>query len=100
MEVSEAQRRKSLEDENRRLKHLLADLKPGQGSAESGDGKKRLGLAAQRQDVRFAVMTFSISERRACGLERVRKNSARLSTLNGHPSRQNLYSERNVLRAF
>ena len=66
MEVSEAQRLKSLEDENRRLKHLVADLSLDR-EVESGDLKKRLGLAVQRQDTEFAVKTFAISERRPAG---------------------------------
>lgn len=39
LEVNEAQRLRSLEDENRRLKHLVADLESGQGSTE-GDRPK------------------------------------------------------------
>jgi putative transposase len=38
LEVSEAQRLGQMEEENRRLKHLVADL-PGQRGAESGDLK-------------------------------------------------------------
>ena len=42
LEVNEAQRLRQLEEENRRLKHLVAYLEPGQGGAESGDLKKSM----------------------------------------------------------
>ena len=53
MEVGEAQRLKQLEDENRRLKHLVADLSLDREACESGDPKKRLELVGLRQDVAF-----------------------------------------------
>lgn len=68
LEVSEAQRLRQLEDENRRLKHLVADLSLDKEVLKAVISKKRLELAARRQDVGFAVETFGISERRACGL--------------------------------
>ena len=49
MDVSEAQRLKSLEDENRRLKQLVADLaRPGQGSAERGSFRKTARVSRAR----------------------------------------------------
>jgi putative transposase len=44
MDVSEAQRLKSLEDENRRLKQLVARSEPGQGSAEGDRAKNGWSL--------------------------------------------------------
>ena len=64
MEVSDAQRLKGREDENRRLKHLVA----GQRSTESGDPKKRLELAGVRKNVAFACEQYELGERRACKL--------------------------------
>src|SRR5579875_4091675 len=62
LEVSEAQRLKSLEDENRRLKHLVGRTQPGQRSAEGDRAKKRLELAGLRTDVAFAIQQFGMSE--------------------------------------
>jgi putative transposase len=76
MEVGEAQRLKGLEDENRRLKHLVA-AQPGPGSAESGDPKKRVELAGMRNDVAFACVQFGVSERRACKLLALDRSSYR-----------------------
>jgi hypothetical protein len=46
MDVSDAQKLKSLEDENRRLKHLVADLSLDKGSVKRGD-PNRLASADQ-----------------------------------------------------
>jgi hypothetical protein len=50
MEVGEAQRLRSLEDENRRLKHLVADLRLGK-EAQGHRAKKNLlfGGPAERK---------------------------------------------------
>jgi hypothetical protein len=40
--VNEAQRLRQLEDENSRLKRLVADMSLGSGDAEGGDRKKGL----------------------------------------------------------
>jgi len=76
LEVSEAQRLRQLEEENRRLKHLVADLSLDKEGLKAVT-KKRLGLAAQRQDVGLAVTTFCISERRACDLLGVWRSTCR-----------------------
>jgi len=44
MEVGEAQRLKQLEDENRRLKHRVADLSLDREALKAVIGKKRLSL--------------------------------------------------------
>ena len=57
LEVSEAQRLRQLEEENRRLKHLVADLSLDKEVLKAVITKERLALAAQRQDIGFAVKT-------------------------------------------
>jgi len=64
LEVGEAQRLKSLDDENRRLEQLVADLSLDKPSRRSY--KKRLELTGLREDVAFVREPFHISERRAC----------------------------------
>ena len=59
MEVSEAKRLKSLEDENAKLKKLLADahvaVSPGIGFGEYGDTHVRFGLIENDQRTRQAL---------------------------------------------
>jgi putative transposase len=66
MDVSDAQKLKGLEDENRRLKHLVANLSLDKEVLKAVMQKKRLGLAGMRKDVAFACERFQVSERRAC----------------------------------
>ena len=68
MDVSDAQKLKGLEDENRRLKHLVADLSLDKEVLKAVISKKRLELAGMRKDVAFASERFQVSERRACKL--------------------------------
>src|SRR3954447_1543914 len=68
MDVSEAQRLKALDDENRRLKTLVADLSLDKEMLKSGDPKKPLELAGLRLDVAFTCQELGVSERRACKL--------------------------------
>ncbi len=77
MDVSEAQRLKALDDENRRLKHAGRRSQPRQRDAESGDPKKRVELAGLRQDVAFVAEQFAVSERRACKLFAVDRSTYR-----------------------
>ena len=67
MDVSEAQRLKSLEDENRRLKHLVADLSLDKEALKADRAKKRLELAGLRTDVAFAMR--AVRDERAPGLQ-------------------------------
>jgi putative transposase len=53
MEVSDEQKLKGLEDENRRLKHLVADLSLDKEVLKAVI-QKRLELAGMRKDVAFA----------------------------------------------
>jgi len=76
MEVGEAQRLRSLEDEYRRLKQLVADLSL-ERSIGSTRTKKRLELAGLRADAAFAMEQFALSERRACRLVELERSSYR-----------------------
>jgi putative transposase len=53
LEVSEAQRLRSLEDENSRLKRLVADLSLDKEMLKNGDFKKRHQLVDRRTDVNW-----------------------------------------------
>ena len=66
-----------MEDENRRLKSLVADLSLDREVLEVGDPKKRLELAGLREDVAFAQAEHGVSERRACKLLGVDRASYR-----------------------
>ncbi|MFG1400277.1 IS3 family transposase [Roseixanthobacter pseudopolyaromaticivorans] len=68
MSVSEAQRLKALEDENRRLKSLLADAMLDKAALNELLFKKMVGPAAVRQGVARLRTVFEISERRACSI--------------------------------
>ena len=77
MDVSEAQRLKAMEDENRRLKLLVAEAESAWRGAEGCDPKKRLELAGLREEVAFVSVEFRLSERTACKLLGVERSSYR-----------------------
>ena len=77
MEVNEARRLRELEEENRRLKQLVADLSLDREALKDGDPKKRLELVGQRQDVAFVMAEHGVSERRACKLLGMDRSSYR-----------------------
>ncbi|WP_090600240.1 IS3 family transposase [Pelagibacterium luteolum] len=66
MDVSEAKRLKSLEDENAKLKKLLADAMLDNSALKDLLGKKVVAPAARRKAVAYLRETFEMSERRAC----------------------------------
>ncbi|WP_442238010.1 IS3 family transposase [Rhodopseudomonas pseudopalustris] len=66
MDVSEAKRLKALEDENTRLKRLLADAMLGNAALKDLLGKKLVTPAAKRKAVAHLQTAFQMSERRAC----------------------------------
>ncbi|HEY9898575.1 MAG TPA: IS3 family transposase [Pantanalinema sp.] len=74
MEVSQAKQLKQLEDENRRLKLLLADATLDNQALKAALGKKLVKPAAKRRLVRYWVDNFQLSERRACGLANLAKS--------------------------
>src|SRR5579864_8745387 len=66
MEVSDAKRLKGLEDENRRLKKLLAEAMLDNAALKDILGKKRLKPAARRAAVARVMEQHGLSQRRAC----------------------------------
>ena len=68
MEVSDARKLKALEDENRRLKKLLAEIDARCIDAEGDARKKLLTPSLRRRAVTWAVREKGYSQRRACGL--------------------------------
>jgi putative transposase len=66
IEVSYAKRLKELEDENRRLKQMLADTMIENRVMKDVLAKKVVRPAAQREVVSFLRENHAISERRAC----------------------------------
>jgi putative transposase len=67
MEVGEAQRLRSLEDENRRLKHLVADLSPDKESLKA-IVRKNGWSCRLKSGCGVGGGAVGISERRACRL--------------------------------
>jgi putative transposase len=66
MDVSEVKRLKTLEDENTRLKRLLADAMLDNAAPEGSSGKEVVTPAAKRKAVAHLVGIHEMSERRAC----------------------------------
>ncbi|QOZ48646.1 IS3 family transposase [Bradyrhizobium sp. CCBAU 53340] len=66
MEVSEAKRLKTLEDENTRLKRLLADAMLDNAALKDLPGKEVVTPATKRKAVAHLVDAHGMSERRAC----------------------------------
>ncbi|WP_129609178.1 MULTISPECIES: IS3 family transposase [Rhodoplanes] len=71
MEVSDAKRLKALEEENRKLKKLLAEAVFDAATLREAFGKKLLTLGARRKAVGWAMEERGYSQRRACGLFRL-----------------------------
>ena len=67
MDVSDAKRLRSLEDENRKLKKLLAESMLDQAALKASD-KKMVRPAAKREAVAHLRNVLQMSERRACNL--------------------------------
>ncbi|WP_420329280.1 IS3 family transposase [Sphingomonas phyllosphaerae] len=66
LEVSDAKRLRSLEEENARLKRLLADTMLDNAGLKDLLSKKLVTPAAKRQAVAHLQATLGMSERRAC----------------------------------
>ena len=66
MNVSEARRLKALEDENAKLKRVLADSMLDNVALKDLLGKKVVTPAAHREAAAHLQLTFEMSERRAC----------------------------------
>ncbi|WP_407671619.1 IS3 family transposase, partial [Paramagnetospirillum kuznetsovii] len=68
LDVSEARRLKALEDENGRLKKLLAESMLNEAALRDLLGKKMVRPAAKREAVAHLRSQFEMSERRACAV--------------------------------
>jgi putative transposase len=68
MDVPEAKRLKQLEDENAKLKKLLAEQMLDARRASRASVKKMVGPAVQREGVAHLRATIGLSERRACSI--------------------------------
>ncbi|WP_309957664.1 IS3 family transposase [Agrobacterium tumefaciens] len=66
MDVSEAKRLKALEDENAKLKKVLAEQMLDAAALRELVGKKMVGPAAKREAVTHLKAVMGLSERRAC----------------------------------
>ncbi|WP_375210912.1 IS3 family transposase [Hyphococcus sp.] len=66
MDVSDAKKLKSLEDENAKLKRLLADAMLDNTALKDLLSKKLVTPAARREAVVYLRETYEMSERRAC----------------------------------
>src|ERR1700720_4105003 len=66
LEVSEAKRLRALEDENGRLKRMLADTMLDNAALKDLLGKKVVTPAARREAARYLRQAYEMSERRAC----------------------------------
>ncbi|MBV1824623.1 IS3 family transposase [Komagataeibacter oboediens] len=77
LEVSEAKRLKALEDENSRLKRLLADAMLDNAALKEIVGKKVVTPVARRQAVDHIRGVLALSERRACALVGLGRRVAR-----------------------
>ncbi|WP_410482852.1 IS3 family transposase [Sphingomonas sp. A2-49] len=77
MDVSQARKLKVLEEENGRLKRLLADAMLDNAVLKEVGGKKLVRPAAQRKAVEHARRLFGISERRACTIFGADRTSVR-----------------------
>jgi hypothetical protein len=79
MGVSEAQKLKTLEDENRRLKKLLAEWMLDVAALKDLLGKKLVGPAARRGAVQRLIFMAErgFSQKRACGLVQVDPKTVR-----------------------
>ncbi|WP_271299037.1 IS3 family transposase [Sphingomonas sp. CV7422] len=77
LEVSDAKRLRSLEEENARLKRLLADTMLDNAGLKDLLSKKLVTPAAKRQAVAHLQTTLGMSERRACAVVGADRTSMR-----------------------
>jgi len=66
LEVSEAKRLRQLEDENAKLKKLLAEAMPDNAMLKEVTAKKMVTPAARREAVAHLEQVFEVSQRRTC----------------------------------
>ncbi|MEM8575865.1 MAG: IS3 family transposase [Pseudomonadota bacterium] len=83
LEVSDARKLKALEDENARLKRLLADAMLDNAMLKDVAGKKLVTPGARRAAVAHLCETHEVSQRRACALLDVDRSSVRYESRRG-----------------
>ncbi|GJE67223.1 hypothetical protein LNAOJCKE_4451 [Methylorubrum aminovorans] len=83
MEVSDAGRLKSLDEENRKLKKLLAEAMLDVAALREALGKKLLTPGARRTAVSWAIEEKGYSQRRACGLIELAPKTYRYASTRG-----------------
>ena len=76
MGVAELRRLRQLEEENRKLKGIVADLTLDKKMLQDVLSKKDLKPAPKRRLIRYLIGTYQVSERRACKVGG-RRNSTR-----------------------
>ena len=81
MDVSEAKRLKALEDENAKLKRLLADTMLDNVALKDLLGKKVVTPAGERDAVAYLMAGHGMSERRACRMLGCCRMTARYQTV-------------------
>ncbi|WP_425404068.1 IS3 family transposase [Hwanghaeella sp.] len=81
MEVSDARRLKALEDENRRLKKLLAEQMLDNAILKDVAFKKMVTPGAKRDAVLHVQAAFEVSQRRACKVLAVDRSSVRYRSI-------------------
>ncbi len=78
MEVSEARRLRVLEDENRRLKRLVAEQALDKAALKEGRALKKLVRPAERRTVvHYLSLEWRLAERHACGLVSIARSTVR-----------------------
>lgn len=77
LEVSDARRLQALEEENARLKRLLADTMLDNAGLKDLLSKKMVTPAAKREAVAHLQMTLGMNEQRACAVVRADRTSMR-----------------------
>ena len=77
MDVSDAKRLKALEEENGKLKRLLADAMLDNDGAEGSARPKMVTPAARRTAVAHLAEAYEMSERRACRVIAADRSSVR-----------------------
>lgn len=89
MTVGEAQRLRQLEDENGRLKKLVADLSLDKEMLKAVIEKNGWRLVDQREQARWLWAHYLVSQRRICGLLQMAESSMRyVSRRNDEPLRK------------
>ncbi len=83
MEPSDAKRLKALEDENGKLKKLLAEQMLDNAMLRDVNSKKMVAPGVKRKAVAHLMEQHQVSQRRACGVLRVDRSTMRYQSRRG-----------------